>query len=417
MRRATCGGAAALFFAATAAAQGAPPWVGPHRIPLPKDVKAATILRRDEPLLGAPNGTAARRGAARLGARLPVFGAELGPGCAHEWLLVGPTAWVCSDLVRVSDEAPSPGPTSASSADGLPERYYFVGSEGAVAYRDLATAGESKPIGELQDGFAVSVTEVGNGAGGDAFVRTTKGLWLPLANLSPVRPPLFHGYDVADGKLERGWVVVDSATVYVAPGEKGVNGTSRHRWDTVDLLEEREAKQRRWVRVGDGQWLDERDVRFAHLAPPPAEARRGERWIDVDQENQVLTAYEGERPVFTTLVSTGVGKGRDITATPLGVHRVWVKLLTSDMTNLEDEDARRYYAIEEVPWVLFFEKGYGFHGAFWHHSFGHVRSHGCVNLTPLDAEHLFRWSSPRLPDGWSAALPTDYDPGTLVRVR
>jgi lipoprotein-anchoring transpeptidase ErfK/SrfK len=87
------------------------------------------------------------------------------------------------------------------------------------------------------------------------------------------------------------------------------------------------------------------------------------------------------------------------------------------MDNLEEADARRYYAMEDVPWVLFFKNGFGLHGAFWHDSFGHVRSHGCVNLTPLDAERLFYWSSPRLPAGWTAALPTDYDPGTLVRVR
>jgi len=87
------------------------------------------------------------------------------------------------------------------------------------------------------------------------------------------------------------------------------------------------------------------------------------------------------------------------------------------MTNLEDDDAQKYYAIEDVPWVMFFREGYGLHGAFWHRSFGHVRSHGCVNLSPLDAERLFAWAGPHLPAGWTAALPTDYDPGTLVRVR
>jgi lipoprotein-anchoring transpeptidase ErfK/SrfK len=87
------------------------------------------------------------------------------------------------------------------------------------------------------------------------------------------------------------------------------------------------------------------------------------------------------------------------------------------MTNLEDQEAGNYYAIEEVPWVMFFQKGYGLHGTFWHRSFGNVRSHGCVNLTPLDAQRLFHWTHPRLPAGWTAALPTDGEPGTIVRVR
>ena len=41
---------------------------------------------------------------------------------------------------------------------------------------------------------------------------------------------------------------------------------------------------------------------------------------------------------------------------------------------------------------------------------------GCVNLTPADAERLFAWTSPHLPAGWSAVLPTEYERGTLVRV-
>jgi hypothetical protein len=40
-----------------------------------------------------------------------------------------------------------------------------------------------------------------------------------------------------------------------------------------------------------------------------------------------------------------------------------------------------------------------------------------VNLTPSDAERLFDWASPRLPAGWSAVFPTDYETGTIVRVR
>jgi hypothetical protein len=46
-----------------------------------------------------------------------------------------------------------------------------------------------------------------------------------------------------------------------------------------------------------------------------------------------------------------------------------------------------------------------------------VRSHGCVNLSPYDAAWIFHFTAPRLPAGWTAALPTRYDRGTLVRVR
>jgi lipoprotein-anchoring transpeptidase ErfK/SrfK len=137
----------------------------------------------------------------------------------------------------------------------------------------------------------------------------------------------------------------------------------------------------------------------------------------VDLERQVVTAYRGETPVFATLASTGRGAAGSEQATPPGTFRVWVKLRSSDMDNLENLEAQTNYAIQAVPWVLYFHRGYGLHGAFWHRAFGRVQSHGCVNLTPSDAERLFEWASPRLPEGWSAAFPTDYEPGTIVRVR
>ena len=121
--------------------------------------------------------------------------------------------------------------------------------------------------------------------------------------------------------------------------------------------------------------------------------------------------------MFATIVSTGKGRQGTAQATPKGTHRIWIKLLSSDMDNLEDENASRYFRIENVPWVQYFSKGVGLHGAFWHRSFGQVRSHGCVNLAPLDAQRLFWWTGPHVPAGWTAVFPTKPEPGTVVRVR
>jgi hypothetical protein len=157
-------------------------------------------------------------------------------------------------------------------------------------------------------------------------------------------------------------------------------------------------------------------LRMPRLHVPPPDLHPGERWIAVDVSTQTLVAYQGKRPWFATLVSTGRGAEGSPEATPRGEYRIWVKLVSTDMTNLEDLDARNYYAIEDVPWVMFFEDGYGLHGAFWHRSFGNQRSHGCVNLSPRDAERLFHWAGPRLPSGFRAVHPTAHDRGTRVVV-
>ena len=104
------------------------------------------------------------------------------------------------------------------------------------------------------------------------------------------------------------------------------------------------------------------------------------RWIDVDLSEQRLTAYEGETPVRTTLVSTGLPN----TPTPVGQFRIWIKLRYDDMAGAD-------YYIEDVPYVMYFHEGYGLHGVTWHGNFGHPMSHGCVNLPTPEAEWLFNW--------------------------
>jgi len=67
--------------------------------------------------------------------------------------------------------------------------------------------------------------------------------------------------------------------------------------------------------------------------------------------------------------------------------------------------------------VQYFSDAVGLHAAFWHNKFGRVRSHGCVNLAPRDAQWLFSFTGPHLPAGWTAVFPDDLEPSTVVRVR
>jgi lipoprotein-anchoring transpeptidase ErfK/SrfK len=87
------------------------------------------------------------------------------------------------------------------------------------------------------------------------------------------------------------------------------------------------------------------------------------------------------------------------------------------MGNTERSDGDARYSLQDVPYVQFFDGAVGLHGTYWHRDFGHARSHGCVNLAPLDARRLFDFTAPRVPAGWVAAYPVRFDEGTVVRVR
>lgn len=118
------------------------------------------------------------------------------------------------------------------------------------------------------------------------------------------------------------------------------------------------------------------------ILPQVASSGNDVRWIDVDLTAQRVYAYEGDTVVNSFLVSTGVPE----TPTVTGKYRIWIKVRVQDMSGPG-------YYLRDVPYVMFFYKGYGFHGTYWHNNFGTPMSRGCVNLTIPDAEWLYNWAS------------------------
>jgi lipoprotein-anchoring transpeptidase ErfK/SrfK len=279
----------------------------------------------------------------------------------------------------------------------------------------LLIAEEGVPETQLLPGFGVAITREGQKPGGERYGLSTHGFWIPLRDLRRATAPSFRGTAVS-GTLDVAWVRGDKVRLRRAPASPPA-GDLVPRQTRVSVLEEREALGRVWLRVGEHEWLAAGDVARPTRSARPADVKRGERWFDVELATQILTAYVGDEPAFATLVSTGRGQEGTELATPKGSQRIWVKLQASDMDNLENLEQSESYAIQAVPWVMYFKKGIGLHGTFWHRAFGRVQSHGCVNLSPADAERLFDWASPRLPSGWTAVLPTVYEQGSLVRVR
>src|SRR5205085_7923073 len=110
-------------------------------------------------------------------------------------------------------------------------------------------------------------------------------------------------------------------------------------------------------------------------------------WIDVDLDEQVMVAYEGDVAIYATMVSGGRGR-----STPTGIHRISKKIARTRMK--APDVALGHWDVPDVPFAMRFRKYYAVHGAYWHDGFGKPRSQGCVNLSPRDARFVFEWSQP-----------------------
>ena len=109
--------------------------------------------------------------------------------------------------------------------------------------------------------------------------------------------------------------------------------------------------------------------------------RSQQNWIEIDLSDQHLFAWEGKNKTFTAIISTGKEK----TPTYPGIYAIQRKYPLDRM--IGDD-----YDIADVPNVLYYDRGYALHGAFWHNNFGNPVSHGCINLPLSNAQWLFDWA-------------------------
>jgi lipoprotein-anchoring transpeptidase ErfK/SrfK len=170
-----------------------------------------------------------------------------------------------------------------------------------------------------------------------------------------------------------------------------------------------------YLKTTDGSFVRADQVvrvdRPRNLPAWASSGRSGRKWIDVSILHQTLVAYEGTKPVYATLVSTGadgLGDPQKTHSTIQGTFLIHTKHVTVTMDGENGEE----FDFRDVPFVQFFNEGFALHAAYWHDDFGTPRSHGCINLAPIDAAWLFGWTTPDVPSGWHAAL--SLKKGTLV---
>lgn len=236
-----------------------------------------------------------------------------------------------------------------------------------------------------------------------------------------LEPTKFKGRDLKNEPVPEGkrlaWVVDWPGAALLTEPRAEAKTIGQAKFQTTLYLEPEEPVTRKrekyWkVATEPPSWVDGREIRRWDPVAPPEGIAEGEIWIDVDLGQHTLTIYEGDVPQYVTVVASGSPKN----PTPTGLFRIQVKHAWGDMRSLPGEQDDAYY-VEAVPWVMYFKGRYALHGTFWHNRFGFRLSHGCINLAPQDAAHVYAVTRPDPLPGWSSAYEHRDELGTLLRIR
>ncbi|WP_437514580.1 L,D-transpeptidase [Sorangium sp. So ce1099] len=303
------------------------------------------------------------------------------------------------------------------------------------------------------------------------FAITTDLRLAPATKIKPDTGSPWHGVELNDQlTLPLAFVRARGARDVQIQGDRAAPGKELPFRDVIPLTGRmRRLEGVKYYRTRDQRYVSQLDVGLA-VAPSvwPEVAEKGEKWIEVSIQHQTLVLWEGKRPVYATLVSTGqagVADPKTTTATVRGIFRIRNKHITATMDSNESSSVggradttadapsasrgakpdkggsskeraakkpgasaaakpaegqkasprkgdgeygvtRRRgegtYALKDVPYIQYFASGYALHAAYWHDVFGTPRSHGCINMSPIDAHRVFLWTEPRVPPGWHA---------------
>ena len=330
--------------------------------------------------------------------------------CRTGWLEVEPRGFICGKLTATRD-APSDVMLPRLAKGALVPGVFGQVRKSAKIYAsvDAVKAGH----GEASEA-SLTVQKIGSArVDGTSYWRTRHGL-VAAASVRQFRGSRFHGVELGeDVTLPIGWTLREkerfSAPVYAEPMVTK-KAAARVKPRQVFGVEEISGDGAFAKLEGQG-WIPRGLVRVATKADPPEGLREGERWVDIDLDQQTLVAYEGETPVYATMISSGKANH----GTPTGVYRIHRKVAQRTMNSMADSTSE--YSVDKVPWTAYFAHGYALHAAYWHGAFGRKKSHGCVNLAPIDAKRLYAWTAPLVAPGWLEVYGHEGQLGSVVRIR
>ena len=126
------------------------------------------------------------------------------------------------------------------------------------------------------------------------------------------------------------------------------------------------------------------------------------RRVLVSLSQQKLWAYDGDKLVLTSLVTTG----NQALPTPVGTYHIMAKLHPFTFHSPWPKSSPYYYSPSKVAYAMLFrDGGYFIHDAPWRSAFGpgtnsqvgtpgsnYTGTHGCINVPANVAQELFGWT-------------------------
>ena len=265
--------------------------------------------------------------------------------------------------------------------------------------------------------------------GGRTFLVSHDHALVPKDRVRPYPRSEFHGVELgAETALPIAFFRKTERPRY-RRGDDGVFATTGEAWPRLAWVgltgdQVKEGSHTFLATREAGVWVRASDAAVARAAEMPAMARISasprKTWLDVSVLGGTMVAYEGDKPVFATLISPGRGGipegDRDpleTASTPTGTFRVDGKFVTATMVSSTND----LLVHTEVQYVQNFHGPHALHAAYWHDGWGEKKSGGCINLAPIDAQRMFAWGEPRMPEGWYGMRSVaEMGPATVVVV-
>lgn len=297
--------------------------------------------------------------------------------------------YVCSGTSEPAD--PAPFVTPAPPDDTLfGRRWYGRLADNANVYSEPARA--SAIVRNVGDGYLfATVNRWFKNDAGETWYEINVGEYVHEDDIRLVEPSDFQGVEItSQPQRPFGWVVQDVIPSREPDGKPDESFAELPRFTFVEVYDAVLGEDDwLWYDIGNGRWAKQTYFSIVDINPRPEEVGENEFWTEVDLYEQTFAAYEGDRMVYATLISSGLNRW----PTREGLFQVWDRWYEYKMSGAEGQID--YYYLEDIPYIMYFDElnGIALHGTYWHDRFGYKHSHGCVNMPIKDAEWTFNWSA------------------------